>query len=97
MASLEVVYGKLKELLTTLGLPINMSKCAIISVNDTTVASGELQNIQKVNNFKYLGEYISKDGSSTESYIQFIKNLSSLREYLKNEYRDRHEPKALSI
>ncbi len=76
MASLEIVYGKLKELLNTLGLPVNMSKCAIISVNDTTNATGELQNIQKVNNFKYLGEYISKDGSSTESYIQFIRNLS---------------------
>ncbi|MCJ7637100.1 MAG: reverse transcriptase domain-containing protein, partial [Nitrososphaeraceae archaeon] len=79
MASLEVVYGKLKELLSTLGLPINMGKCAVITVNNdptTSAASGELQTIQKVNNFKYLGEYISKDGSSTESYIQFIKNLS---------------------
>lgn len=76
MASLEIVYAKLKELLNGLGLPINMSKCAVISVNDTTTAQGELQTVQKVNNFKYLGEYISKDGSSTESYIQFIKNLS---------------------
>ncbi|ARF10078.1 reverse transcriptase [Indivirus ILV1] len=76
MASLEIVYGKLKELLNTLGLPINMSKCAIISVNDTTTGSTELQNIQKVNNVKYLGEYISKDGSSVESYIQFIRFLS---------------------
>src|SRR5205085_2369268 len=41
-----------------------------------TTVSQDLQDIQKVNTFKYLGEYVSKDGSSTESYIQFIRNLS---------------------
>lgn len=75
-ASLEKVYSKLKELLNTLGFPINADKCAIMAVNDNTQAGVELNKIQKVNVFKYLGEYLSNDGSSTESYIQFLKGVS---------------------
>ena len=75
-SSLEIVYKKLKELLTVLGLPINDDKCAIMAVNDNTQAGAELNKIQKVNVFKYLGEYLSNDGSSTESYIQFLKGVT---------------------
>jgi hypothetical protein len=56
MASLEIVYDRLKELLNMLGLPINKSKCAVMCVNDITEASGEIKTIQKVNTFKYLGD-----------------------------------------
>lgn len=76
MASLEVVYKRLKDLLTMLGLPINKAKCAVMVVNDSSAITGELSQIQKVNVFKYLGEYVSSDGSCTESYIQFLKGAS---------------------
>jgi hypothetical protein len=76
VVSLEAVYKKLSESLKMLGLPINKSKCAIMVVNDPTATSGDLSQIQKVNVFKYLGEYISSDGSSTESYVQFLKGAS---------------------
>lgn len=74
--SCEEVYKKLAELLKVLGLPVNIGKCALMVVNDTTPTTGELSKIQKVNVFKYLGEYVASDGSSTESYIQFLKGVS---------------------
>jgi len=76
VASVELVYKRLTELLKVLGLPVNKSKCALMVVNDNTKVTGELAQIQKVNMFKYLGEYISSDGSCTESYIQTLRGLS---------------------
>ncbi|QKF94516.1 reverse transcriptase [Fadolivirus algeromassiliense] len=76
LASLEIVYKRLKELLTMLGLPINKSKCAVMVANDNSTVTGDLATIQKVNVFKYLGEYVSSDGSCTESYVQFLRGLS---------------------
>ena len=76
VASLEVVYKRLNELLKMLGLPVNKNKCAVMVVNDPSQSNEELSQIQKVNVFKYLGEYISSDGSSTESYVQFLKGVS---------------------
>lgn len=76
LASVEIVYKRIVDLLKMVGLPINKSKCALMVVNDKTQATGELAEIQKVNTFKYLGEYVSSDGTSTESYIQFIKMVS---------------------
>lgn len=76
VASLEVVYKRLSELLKMLGLPVNKGKCAVMVVNDPTQSNGDLSQIQKVNVFKYLGEYVSSDGSSTESYVQFLKGAS---------------------
>jgi len=76
VAALEIVYKKLVELFKVLGLPINKDKCAIMMINDNTNTHWDFDQIQKVNVFKYLGEYISIDGSSTESYIQFLKYLN---------------------
>jgi len=73
--TLEIVYKKLKEVFEMIGLPINKSKSAIMLVNDNTM-SEELSEFTKVNVFKYLGEYISVDGTYTESYIQFLKIVS---------------------
>lgn len=74
--SLELVYNKLVELLTSIGLPINESKSAMMLVNNTAEMKGNISKIQKVNTFKYLGEYLSNDGSSTESYVQFMKMVT---------------------
>jgi len=74
--SLEIVYNKLVELLTIIGLPINESKSALMLVNNNLEIKGNISKIQKVNTFKYLGEYLSNDGSSTESYVQFLKMVT---------------------
>ncbi len=74
--SLEFIYDKLEELLKPLGLPINKDKCAIMVNNDNYNVAGSLSAIQKVNVFKYLGEYLASDGSSTESYVQFLKHVT---------------------
>ncbi|ARF12186.1 reverse transcriptase [Klosneuvirus KNV1] len=74
--SCEEIYKKLAELLKVLGLPVNIGKCALMVVNDNTPTTGELTKIQKVNVFKYLGEYVASDGSSTESYVQFLKSVA---------------------
>ncbi len=76
LASVEIVYKRLSELMKMLGLPVNKAKCALMVVNDNTAATGELAQLQKVNTFKYLGEYISSNGTCTESYIQFIRGVS---------------------
>lgn len=76
LASVEVVYKRLSELMKMLGLPVNKAKCALMVVNDNSTATGELAQFQKVNTFKYLGEYISSNGTCTESYIQFIRGVS---------------------
>lgn len=76
MESLQTVYKRLSELLKMLGLPVNKAKCALMVVNDTTGVTGELAEIQKVNVVKYLGEYVSSDGTCTESYVQFLRGVS---------------------
>lgn len=75
-STLALVYKRLTSLLGMIGLPINKDKCAMMAINDPSVATGDLSTIQKVNTFKYLGEYLTNDGSSTESYVQFIKYIS---------------------
>lgn len=75
MQSLQIVYDKLVVLLNMLGLPVNKKKCAVMTVNDNTKVTGDLDTMQKKNVVKYLGEYISNDGTCTESYVQFIKSL----------------------
>lgn len=75
--SLNIIYPKLLELLKTLGLERNKDKCATMFVNSSSDnLQGELAEINKVNVFKYLGEYISNDGKNIESYKQFIKMLA---------------------
>ena len=73
IGSLNIVYKKLSQLLKILGLTINKEKCAIMVINDKTNNHDDFDQIQKVNVFKYLGEYLSNDGSSTESYTQFLR------------------------
>ena len=74
--SLMDMYTKLKELLKMIGLEINTSKTAIMTLNSNTNFDGtSLKDIPKVANFKYLGEYISSNGTNTESYSKFLSQL----------------------
>jgi hypothetical protein len=78
--SLETVFKELKEIFASFGLPLNQDKCAIMYVNEKDTLSDSkdescLKNIPVVKTYKYLGEYISSDGSVTASYAHFIKDL----------------------
>lgn len=76
--SLETVYAELKKIFLAFGLPLNQSKCAVMYVNETDHLKDDessLKGIPVVKTYRYLGEYISSDGSVTESYARFIKDL----------------------
>lgn len=74
MDQLEEVYNKLKELLATIGLFINISKCAKMTIN---LPTKDIEGIPETKVYKYLGENISSDGTPIESYLSFVKKLSS--------------------
>lgn len=74
--SAEIVYNKLVELFKNIGLPISKEKTNIMIINDTISPTNILNEFKKVSVVKYLGEYVSSDGTATESYIQFLKLLS---------------------
>lgn len=73
--SLETVYKELKEIFTAFGLPLNKNKCAVMYINEPESPNDALSDIPVVETYKYLGEYVSSDGSVTESYMRFIKDL----------------------
>lgn len=71
---LKTTYLKLKELLATIGLSINMSKCAKMTIN---CEMKDIDNIPETKIYKYLGENISSDGTPSESYLAFIRSLTA--------------------
>lgn len=73
--TLSLVYKTLIELFDMMGLSLNKSKCALMTIN-TDVIHDDLKDIALVKTFKYLGEYISSDGTCTESYRQFLTNVT---------------------
>ena len=66
---LQLVYDELVKLFTSLGLPINLSKCAIMTVNDDTVLTGSFTNVQRVNKFKYLVKLLERNNLSDYKFI----------------------------
>ena len=77
--SLTEMFNKLESLFQIMGLKFNLDKSAIMLVNHTEEEEKDynLRNMKKVKTFKYLGEYISVDGTCTVSYAQFMKELVS--------------------
>lgn len=71
----QIVFDELNEILLSFGLPIGIAKCAIMLVNINGEFIGSLGTIQKVQRFKYLGEYISADGTCVESFNDFVRFL----------------------
>lgn len=71
----EVLDYLIKEL-EKIGLVTNESKSACMYVNHTE-EDHKLKNIENVEHYKYLGEYLSLDGTALESYRKFISELSS--------------------
>jgi hypothetical protein len=75
MKSLDYMFQRIKFLLNSMGLPINKDKCAYMSINPSNPIA-MIDNVPHVKVYKYLGEYISHDGMSTESYNKFMAMLS---------------------
>jgi hypothetical protein len=74
MDSLQDMYNKIKFFFECLGLPLNKDKCAIMKINSKSHSTG-FDDIKIVNSYKYLGEYVSSDGTTIESYSKFISML----------------------
>ena len=69
---LDSLLPKLKKL----GLCVNPDKSAVMYINHTK-DDVVLDNMPEVSSYKYLGEYLSKNGTTDESFSQFIKELSA--------------------
>ena len=76
ITSAKIVLDEFENLCLMLGLPLckNKSACMIVNNNPTSPTS-TLNDINQVNTFKYLGEYLSSTGTSAEAYGQFAKSL----------------------
>lgn len=72
--SMELVYSRLKYYYECIGLTLNASKSAIMNINCNY--NIPIDNIPQVSNYKYLGEYLSNDGTTIESLKIFLKELN---------------------
>lgn len=75
--SLGKIFDKVEALFNLLGLPLSKEKCAIMLVNQDRdqIKGTSLENLSIVKTYKYLGEYISSDGTNSDSYSNFIKTI----------------------
>ena len=71
--SAQKILCELERLCKIIGLSVCKKKSAVMIINDENELMDK--DIQKVTTFKYLGEYLSSDGTPTESYIQFMTNM----------------------
>lgn len=75
---LGIVYDKIVELFTMLGLPLNHDKSGLMTVNiPKEQINPKFANVTSLKTVKYLGEYISDDGTCSETYIQFLKHVTA--------------------
>lgn len=79
ISDLEIVFARLKELLLEFGFKLNTNKSGLIILNQDTKLDENsiLKDIPQVTYYKYLGEYISADGTNKDSFNNFIKVLSA--------------------
>lgn len=75
MTQMEIVFKELESLLSMIGLPLNLPKSAIMTVGICGETSEYLKKISTVDCIKYLGEYLSKDGTSATAYTSFVRML----------------------
>jgi len=73
---LEIVFTEMTKLLGSINMTINKEKTALMTVNDNSPISEVFKDIQVVNRYKYLGSYVSVDGTSSESYQMLLHTLN---------------------
>jgi len=74
VASAQLIFDDFCHLCDMLGLQINKEKCGIMTINEPTIPTKSLGVIQMVDKYKYLGEYLAKNGDSSESYAMLLTN-----------------------
>lgn len=72
--NLNEVYTEIKKLYTELGFEINASKSGFLSVNDPD-NHASLDGINKIDMYKYLGEYVTSNASPDVPYTMFLKEM----------------------
>lgn len=77
MEKMQEIYNETVLLLEKLGMKVNRQKCAIMKINIDENSNLNIDDIETVNVYKYLGEYISSDGTSTYA---FDKTMELLKE-----------------
>ena len=76
LKKLEEMYNKIKFLFECIGLPINKNKTNImIATNKNVKPNVGFDGIKITKSYKYLGEYLSCDGTTTESFSEFLSLL----------------------
>lgn len=75
MTSLKNMFNRIEYLLNSIGLPLNKNKCSYMSINPSD-PNNVFDNIPNKKVYKYLGEYLSFDGTSSESYSRFTAMLA---------------------
>jgi len=74
--SVEKVYTELTNILKEYGLMINKNKCGLMVNNYCIDATTTIMNdIPRLNVYKYLGEYLTVNGDVYESYTRFLSML----------------------
>lgn len=73
--SAQIIFDEFDRLCKMMGLVISMPKCAMIEINQDVNNYPINDLIKSVDKFKYLGEYIYKDGTYNQSFIELISNL----------------------
>lgn len=75
LAQMDIVFKELESLLTMIGLPLNVTKSALMIVGNCGDVPDSIKKIPQVECIKYLGEYLSKDGTSATAYTTFVRTL----------------------
>lgn len=72
VASAQLIFDDFCNLCDMLGLQINKEKTGIMMINEPTVPTKSLATIQKVDKYKYLGEYLTSNGESAEPFAMLL-------------------------
>src|SRR3989344_438201 len=81
------VYKELRGIFTEIGLEINFDKSGFMSVGDDNNRD-ELETIKKVNEYRYLGEYVTDNASPEIPFQKYMKELAGKLYHLDNKKID---------
>ena len=83
--SLSKLYDEIVKLFAMFGLSLNKDKSVLMTVNvNKANIIDKFKDIKLSTTTKYLGEYLSNDGTVAESYPMFLRTLSGKLHYLQN-------------
>lgn len=83
-ASAQIVFDEFEKALNMLGLPISISKSAVMTINNNDQSQRINELFKQVDIYRYLGEDLTIDGSSTKSCSDFLKSMTKKMYILDN-------------